>query len=345
MTPLDNLRRLVAGWRGQWRVDAHEGITLSHDGEEWPIGALDGDAVIMLVELLNAIRPAVDGATAEIERLTAELAAANTLIASYESPTCDHRHPCRCGSGGHPRRCERHPNAYDRHIVELNAIGKTEAEREAVEVRICTIADEAFGPFPVHGADEACTAIERGAFEQRARIATLESELAAARAVPPDVEAAIESTVDGAEEAGRCSALGHAYLITKAPFWTVPHLKAAIARAIADATASKSATVGIAAAIKSVERIESTSKALGYSADYMAAIDRVLSCLRAVAENGGPLASTVDGGAGKPATVGGLLATAPRRYLCENQTCRVVSVTCPHCGETTGPIVEVPDVR
>lgn len=74
MTPLDNLRRLVAGWRGQWRVDAHEGITLSHDGDEWPIGALDGDAVIALVELLNAIRPAVDGATAEIARLTAELA-------------------------------------------------------------------------------------------------------------------------------------------------------------------------------------------------------------------------------------------------------------------------------
>ena len=63
MTPLDNLRRIAAGWRGQWRVDAHEGITLSHDGEEWPIGALDGDATIVLVELLNAIRPAVDGAS------------------------------------------------------------------------------------------------------------------------------------------------------------------------------------------------------------------------------------------------------------------------------------------
>ena len=76
MTPLDNLRRIVAGWRGEWRVDAHEGITLSHDGDEWPIASMDGDATIVLVELLNAIRPAVDGATAEIERLTAEMAQA-----------------------------------------------------------------------------------------------------------------------------------------------------------------------------------------------------------------------------------------------------------------------------
>ena len=75
MSPLNNLRRIVAGWRGEWRVDAHEGITLSHDGDEWPIDDMDGDVMIALVELLNAIRPAVDGATAETARLTAELAA------------------------------------------------------------------------------------------------------------------------------------------------------------------------------------------------------------------------------------------------------------------------------
>lgn len=27
---------------------------------------------------------------------------------------------CTCGSGGHPRRCDTHPDAYDAHIAELN---------------------------------------------------------------------------------------------------------------------------------------------------------------------------------------------------------------------------------
>ena len=27
---------------------------------------------------------------------------------------------CTCGSGGHPRRCATHPDAYDAHIAELN---------------------------------------------------------------------------------------------------------------------------------------------------------------------------------------------------------------------------------
>ena len=84
MTPLDNLRRIVAGWRGEWRVDAHAGVTLSHDGDEWPIASMDGDVMIALVELLNAIRPAVDGATAEIARLTAELAAARAVPPDVE---------------------------------------------------------------------------------------------------------------------------------------------------------------------------------------------------------------------------------------------------------------------
>ena len=28
---------------------------------------------------------------------------------------------CRCGSGGHPRECKRHPLAYDQHVAEMNA--------------------------------------------------------------------------------------------------------------------------------------------------------------------------------------------------------------------------------
>lgn len=30
--------------------------------------------------------------------------------------------PCRCGSGGHPRECERHPLQYAAHVAELNFI-------------------------------------------------------------------------------------------------------------------------------------------------------------------------------------------------------------------------------
>lgn len=38
--------------------------------------------------------------------------------------------PCRCGSGGHPRKCERHPWAFDAHVAELNAEGYQECEDE-----------------------------------------------------------------------------------------------------------------------------------------------------------------------------------------------------------------------
>lgn len=29
---------------------------------------------------------------------------------------------CRCGSGAHPRRCDVHPDAFDEHVRELQAI-------------------------------------------------------------------------------------------------------------------------------------------------------------------------------------------------------------------------------
>jgi hypothetical protein len=49
--------------------------------------------------------------------------------------------------------------------------------------------------------------------------ANLRAELAAARAVPADVEALIKEVTDGALEAGSCSALGHTYSLTKDPTW------------------------------------------------------------------------------------------------------------------------------
>ncbi len=78
----------------------------------------------------------------------------------------------------------------------------------------------------------------------RALLATATAELAAARAVPADVEALIKEVTDGALEAGSCSALGHTYSLTKDPTWTVPRLKAAIARAISEARAAAPSTVG-----------------------------------------------------------------------------------------------------
>lgn len=59
------------------------------------------------------------------------LAARDERIAALEAlvslPHCDHTKPCTCGSGGHPRKCNRHPNAYRHHVAELNAIGSVEA--------------------------------------------------------------------------------------------------------------------------------------------------------------------------------------------------------------------------
>lgn len=65
-------------------------------------------------------------------------------------------------------------------------------------------------------------------------VARLRAELAKAG----EVDEAIKETVDGAHEAGRASALNIAYLLTKDPAWTVPRLKAAIAKAITAAEAS-----------------------------------------------------------------------------------------------------------
>lgn len=37
---------------------------------------------------------------------------------------------CTCGSGGHPRRCNNHPGAYEHHIQELDEITADELELE-----------------------------------------------------------------------------------------------------------------------------------------------------------------------------------------------------------------------
>lgn len=84
---LNALAELADGWRGRWYVDAHDGVSLTSDGGggTTSIDDMDNDARIELTGLLNAIRPAVDDARAEIARLTAELAAARTVPADVEA--------------------------------------------------------------------------------------------------------------------------------------------------------------------------------------------------------------------------------------------------------------------
>lgn len=62
------------------------------------------------------------------------------------------------------------------------ALRTVEEQRERVrglEEQVATIADEAFGPFPVQSPEENLIAIERGIFEQRRRIVELEQALEA----------------------------------------------------------------------------------------------------------------------------------------------------------------------
>lgn len=67
-------------------------------------------------------------------------------------------------------------------IHRLRTLERAAATELELLDRITTIADEAFGPFPVQTPSESLTAIERGIFDQRQRIAELE------RAIAPAVE-------------------------------------------------------------------------------------------------------------------------------------------------------------
>jgi len=70
----------------------------------------------------------------EVARLTAERDAARALVAELGASDV----PCRCGSGGHPRACPRHPHVLDLHVAELNVcvlrdtVGDLKAERDAL---------------------------------------------------------------------------------------------------------------------------------------------------------------------------------------------------------------------
>jgi hypothetical protein len=53
-----------------------------------------------------------------------------TGIPSSHTTCGNHWEVCTCGSGGHPRRCDLHPGAYEEHIAELNRENATDYAAE-----------------------------------------------------------------------------------------------------------------------------------------------------------------------------------------------------------------------
>jgi hypothetical protein len=50
-------------------------------------------------------------------------------IDNVPSRKCGDHARCTCGSGGHPRYCEKHPERYDQHVAELNHEGELDDAR------------------------------------------------------------------------------------------------------------------------------------------------------------------------------------------------------------------------
>jgi hypothetical protein len=60
-------------------------------------------------------RPIEDALSGQVKALQEELQVAKDEADKWKKP-------CRCGSGGHPRYCERHPEGYAEHIRLLNCV-------------------------------------------------------------------------------------------------------------------------------------------------------------------------------------------------------------------------------
>lgn len=79
--------------------------------------------------------------------LEAELARVTAFVASLSTPPPQDV-PCTCGSGGHPRACDRHPWNHQRHIDSLNAeygqqtIDELETEREQLRAELARVTGE-----------------------------------------------------------------------------------------------------------------------------------------------------------------------------------------------------------
>jgi hypothetical protein len=66
-------------------------------------------------------------------------------VAQHLAAEVERRAECTCGSGAHPRRCERHPNRYEAHCEEINLAGAQEtiADLEAEVELLRPVADTA----------------------------------------------------------------------------------------------------------------------------------------------------------------------------------------------------------
>ena len=64
---------------------------------------------------------------------------------------------CTCGSGAHPRRCELHPEAYQQHVEELNALADADERLDRLASNLATAAAlcEAFSLGEVNGIEHA----------------------------------------------------------------------------------------------------------------------------------------------------------------------------------------------
>lgn len=98
------------------------------------------DIVRQLEDLLNTLpyrrdqHAVIVNACTEIQRLQAEL---ETLRDTIKMPT-----PCTCGSGMHPRRCEKHPQGFDLHAMTLdyeNAKAELATQREATKMALANV--------------------------------------------------------------------------------------------------------------------------------------------------------------------------------------------------------------
>jgi hypothetical protein len=76
--------------------------------------------IVALVNAAPALLARCEAAEAEVARLRA-------LVSL---PHCDHTKPCTCGSGGHPRRCERHPGRFAMHCMDLTMDARAVAARD-----------------------------------------------------------------------------------------------------------------------------------------------------------------------------------------------------------------------
>lgn len=240
---------------------------------------------------------------AENARLRASLEAAEAERASFKA----RMHLAQNGVG----------NERLMHSATRTRATNAEAALATVTASLTTIADEAFGPFPVQSTEATLTALERGIFALRRDLAAVTAEREAAKATAADWCAQAEQ----AEKRGRAaeercgvlemllaSAVGHVVisagtggLAESAAAWELHRRIVAAIRAPATPAdthptpaPSPDLVPGLEFAIGEVEAVLANARAVGLPLvpAYTAAFDAVLTTLRADLERGGKRATS-----------------------------------------------------